>query len=370
MNEYSVKFEADVQRQFERYHLPLKCDVDGRLFEVIDWSLDGVGINTGEYNFAIDSIHAIKLKFPFEGYNFDIEMTAKVIYTNDNGRTGLRYDNVGVDQMRLMRYVRDSVLKGEMLSVGEIIDLNRRAAEVKPRTSGPGNSRSIGERVSSFFSRLFGFTLVAALCLGLIGFVISSVYQRMAVIPATSAFVTTDLTPFYAPISGIVTFVATGQVEVGQPLATIQPATGLSQTIMASCSCVIEETAIAPDTQTNAGDQLLTLRAAQAPTYIMAMVPSGALTDLYRGTTVDIELVDGTRIVGGTITNIPNLTVDSIGKDLAVRIDVGADPAGAQVGQPATVRFYRSVKMPGEELIESARAWAANLYSSLTGSAA
>lgn len=370
MNEFSVKFEADVQRQFERYQLPLKCEIDGRLFEVIDWSLDGVGLNSGNYSIPVDSIHAIKLIFPFEGYNFEIEMTAKVIYTNENGRTGLQYDKVAIDQMRLMRYVRDSVLKGEMLAIGEIIDLNRRAAEVAPRKKKSAVKLSAGERVSSFFSRLFGFLLVTAVCLAVIGFLVSSLYQRMAVIPATSAFVTADLTPFYAPISGIVTFVAAGEVEVGQPLATIQPATGLSQTIMSSCACVIEDIAFTINTQANAGDQLLTLRAAQASPYILAMVPSGALADLYRGASVEIDLVDGTHIVGGSVADIPNLTVDNIDKDVAVRIDVGVATTDALVGQPATVRFYRSVKVPGLDLFESARVWVMNLYSNVSGSLA
>jgi alginate biosynthesis protein Alg44 len=40
-----ISYEAELQRQHPRYRLPMKATIEGREYDVHDWSMNGFAIN-------------------------------------------------------------------------------------------------------------------------------------------------------------------------------------------------------------------------------------------------------------------------------------------------------------------------------------
>ncbi|HEY4203186.1 MAG TPA: PilZ domain-containing protein [Devosiaceae bacterium] len=337
MNENFVKFEADVQRQHARYQLPLRCTIGNQTFKVLDWSVAGIGISAPGANLPEDSIQDIKLEFPFVGSSFSLDMKARVRYSRPvDGRTGLQYVEVTPEQMRLMRYVLDGHLSGELVAMDDVLDIQKRPVEARARRDG---SAAKAGGVSAL-GTLVRLALVAIVTVGLLWFIASSIYQRVAVINPASAAIASDATPVYASADGMVTYIAKGSVATGQPAATIL-VNGQSVTIPASCDCVVED-AVAENTPVKANSRLLSLRSPDTKTFAVAMVDRAQLLDVYQGVTADVQLADGRTITGAPLLDLPSVSTGDSAAQVPVRIDLGAAATGVTVGQPANVKFFRT----------------------------
>lgn len=344
MNQLSpIRFEADEQRQHARYKLPLRVVIDGKAYECLDWSVAGIGIATPRRRFEPETVQDLKLIFPFGGMDLALEMKGEARYSSTEiSRTGFRFVEVDAEQQRLLRYVLDSLLSGEIVPTAEILDLQKRALEAKPRSS------KEAAEPKTFFGRLAGSVgsiirsvLATLIIVALVAFVGSSILQRIAVIPAQSGYVDIDLTPVVAGVSGTVTNVASGEVAAGQPVATILTANGNSQTQLSPCDCLIETVLIAADTQVGVGDTIALMQPVGQRPYVVALVDRSTVVDLMRGVSVQVELFDRTIINGATITALPKLTGENPEAPVEVSVDVGDAADSLPVGQAVLVRFIR-----------------------------
>lgn len=345
MNQISpIKFEADEQRQHARYKLPLRVVIDGKAYDCIDWSVAGIGIATPRKRFEPDSVQEIRLIFPFSGMDFALEMKAEVRYSSTEiGRTGFKYVEVTDDQQRLLRYILEAHLSGDVVTAGEVLDLQRRAVEAKPRSvKGVEKPKTLLGRLAGSTGSILRSALATLIIVVLIAFVGSSIVQRIAVIPAQSGFASIDLNPVLAGVSGTVTNIASGNVSTGQPVATILTANGNSQTQLSTCDCSIETASVAVDTQVRVGDTIALLRPVGQKPYVVALVSRAAVVDLMRGVTVQVELFDGTILNGATISALPKLTGADPEAPVPVAINVGDNADKLAVGQAVQVRFIRN----------------------------
>jgi alginate biosynthesis protein Alg44 len=134
-----VTFEADAQRQHQRYKLPLKCIIDGYRYSCFDWSVGGAGVATGRTVLPEFQNFPIELEFPFDHFVISIKQMAQVRYCDtDKGRTGLQYVSPTEANLRFFRYIRDAYINGDLVAGNEVIDFSSRMIE--PRNRKKGNS--------------------------------------------------------------------------------------------------------------------------------------------------------------------------------------------------------------------------------------
>ncbi len=343
-----VKFEADVQRQHARYKLPLKCVIDGYRYNCLDWSVGGIGVATGKTVLPELKTFPVDLEFPFSGFVFTLRVDAQVRYCDPvKGRTGFQYMSLTEEQLRFLRYVRDSHLTGEVVTLNDVLDISGRSVDHRSRKKDFDlHDRSPAHRFKAVTKRTLRIALPAILGLGVLLFLWGSLYQKLWTFRADEALVTIDSAAVIAPSDGVVTNIVTnGTVKAGDPVATILPtANNRSITVLARCDCIIQDVEAALDSQVRAGERLLSLSAQTAKPHVVAMVDYSQALRLYKGARVLVELPDGERISNAAIRNLPKLTNTDLqsGNRIPINVDVGDADLSAIVGTPVTVRFVQS----------------------------
>lgn len=339
MNMSVVSFEADEQRQHARYKLPLKCVIDQHRYSSIDWSLGGVGVATGSATFEEGKVLPLQLQIPLDSFDVLLPVKAEVRHSSaETGRTGFKYVDTSAAAQRMLRYIHDSYISGEIVEGNDLLDFAKRASgdvKLRPRKSAeaaPGASK---------VRQAVGIVATLALSLALAAFLASSLYQRLWVFEADSAVVTVDTTPVLAPANGIITNIVTGPVKSGERILTVLTESGQSTSVVASCDCVAESTGPAVDTQVKVGAQVLGLRNADAKPHVVAMVDRSHLMALYNAPHVSVDLPQGTVLHDVTVSQLPKVSEQSAATSdrVAVRIDLGGHDLSSAIGTPASVRF-------------------------------
>ena len=343
MNQEFIRLEGDVLRRHASYKLPLTCVIDGQRYQVSEWSVAGVVLRDASSSLEINKLYNITLVFPFDGYDFALELQAMAEFID--GRWELHYASPTPSQITLFRYILDSYLTGELVTAGEILDIRRRDEAASPAKPSSKRAQLTGwQRTTGFVGRALWLLVIAVLIVGLASFVTGSIAQRMSLISTESAMVTVDTIPAFAMEAGIVTNLAVGSVKQGQPLATIMTASRNSATVFSPCDCLVTDSFVAVGASVGAGQRLALLQDASAEPYVIAWIDRSHVLDLYRGVTAQVELADGQSLRGLALKELPLVTQDKVkGGDLVpVKITLPEATEGLTSGEPVIVRFLRA----------------------------
>ncbi|MBQ0822443.1 PilZ domain-containing protein [Microvirga terrae] len=338
-----ITHEAEVQRQHPRYRIPVRCIYNGSQVSVVDVSVGGIGLRTGAIDAKPGRVLDLTLVFPFSGYELSLPINAEVRYiTDEHSRIGLRFVDVSPRQHNLLRFILDAYLSGEVVDAGDILDVSSRRNEGKtrevPQRAAPQGLRA---HLSHHGRTVAGYVGIGALTLFLLGFIGMGLFERMYIIPAQSALITTDLVTVPAPSNGQVTFVATGsEVKAGEPLLTIQGPQGNSIVIDSPCNCVVQARYSRAANFVREGAPILALREKTSTPYVTASISHDQLLRFYRGASAVIEYSDGTRVRENRIERLPTLVGEAASSGpFLVKLAPGRDLDMSTIGQPVSVVF-------------------------------
>ncbi len=343
-----VTFEADAQRQHQRYKLPLKCIIDGYRYSCFDWSVGGAGVATGRTVLPEFQSFPIELEFPFDDFVISIKQMAQVRYCDTvKGRTGLQYVAPTEANLRFFRYIRDAYINGDLVAGNEVIDFSSRMIEPRNRKKEtPPVALTPRQRFKTTAARAIRICATACAGIVLLMFLWSALYDRLWTFRAEESLVAINSSSITSPADGVVTNIVThGAVKAGEPVATILPATnGQSVTVFSRCDCVVQDVGAALDSQVRAGEQLLSLSMQNVKPHVVAMVDYEQALRLYQGARVLVELPNGGSIDDAQIRELPRLSSSDLtsGSKIAVNIDVGGAELDSIVGAPVVVRFVQA----------------------------
>jgi len=337
-----VKFEADEQRQHARYKLPLKCVIEQHRYEAVDFSVAGIGVATGTAVLQKGKVVPIQLQFPFDGFEFSLNLKAEVCYSDPvNGRSGFKYVELTDSNVRILRYILDSYLSGELLMINELLDFSRRSVDVRGRSKAKDKvATTFGRRAGHALRRSLNITATTVLSLAVLLALFGGLYQKLWIFEATSAIVSIDSVPVVAPSDGVLTNLVTGPVKSGERIATILTGTGQSVSVVSPCDCIADKSAIDVDAQVRNGQQLLSLQASGATPHITALVERSHVMDLYKGVDISVALPQGKVVKKATILELPKLDETELAGNSPVPVKIALEGVRADVvGAPADVRF-------------------------------
>lgn len=338
-----IAHEAEVQRQHPRYRIPIRCIYNGTQISVVDVSVGGIGLRAGSFEVKPGRVLDLTLVFPFSGYELTLPINAEVRYiAEEHSRIGLRFVDVSPRQHNLLRFILDAYLAGEVVDAGDVLDVASRRNE--------GKTREVPKRPQpqGFFAQLThhgrsaaGYIGIGAVTMLLLGFLGMGIFQRMYIIPAQTALITTDLVTVPAPSNGQITFIATGnEVKAGEPLLTIQGPQGNSVVIDSPCNCVVQTRYSRTSNFVREGAPILTLREKTSTPYITASIPYDQLLRFYRGASAVIEYADGTRVREDQIERLPSLVNETASTGpFLVKLAPGRELEMSTIGQPVSVAF-------------------------------
>ncbi len=339
----AMTYEAELQRQHPRYRLPMRARIDGRIYQVHDWSMNGFAIDAKGFTAGKKVI--ADLTIPFSSYEFSLtDVPSEVLYSTDPmGRTSFVFLTLEDGQMSLLQYVTDAILSGEVVRAGDVLDVARRTDLVKSKQVPPPPRLSTAARIAQLGRRAAATAGVAAIGAALIAFLSANVYDELYVVRPESAAVTAKTVNVAAPSIGRITFLnEKREVSFGEPLMTVNPAVGNPITVESPCDCVQVDQRFANGDFVRTGDPVVRLMRADAPIVVSATVGDNQLMSLYGVETASLVYSDGTSVGEAEILWLPGkggTQADLPREPLTVLLAPKKALSPEMIGQPVEVKF-------------------------------
>ncbi len=190
-----ITHEAEVQRQHVRLQLPLSILIRGIASEVLDWSNSGLAFATAPYRVqqitftAGDTLDAT-LVFAFGGFTLHVPVLCEVRHLNsDASRIGCRFHGMNERNLSIMQYLVSAYIGGDLVQVGDLLDVAARNNFTTPRTPPSQSTLSPGERQKLQLKRTMYKSAIALASILLLFYCLFSIFERMYVVHATLATV-------------------------------------------------------------------------------------------------------------------------------------------------------------------------------------
>lgn len=326
--------ESEAQRQFARVRMPAKLFVklDGTTvkFPIEDMSAGGFGIKLGNEGLRRGQVYNGRLVFRIDGFDLavDVEFVPRN-FTGNDGRCGCEFQNLGANEVSVLRYLITSFLSGELVSAGDVLNTLSRENFTKAR-------KSKGSQALGFFASARAMVVsLVMMTVGLIAvaFIGYQLWQIYFVTTAESAMVASENVPVRLPKDAkVTTLVEAGdQVEAGQAIASfdapmlsyvndlvgngnytveqIEELLGQSVrgTLTSPCDCKVLNMLPAEDQYMSKGEKLAVLAPTDASAHVIARFNFEDGGDLEEGQSVTLRMPGGNTQTG----RIESLFVDS-----------------------------------------------------------
>jgi len=326
--------ESEAQRQFARVRIPAKLFVklDGTTvrFPIEDMSAGGFGIKLGNEGLRRGQVYNGRLVFRIDGFDLavDVEFVPRNLTGND-GRCGCEFQNLGANEVSVLRYLITSFLSGELVSAGDVLNTLSRENFTKAR-------KGKGSQALGFFASARAMVVsLVMMAVGLIAvaFIGYQLWQIYFVTTAESAMVASENVPVRLPKDAkVTTLVEAGdQVEAGQAIASfdapmlsyvndlvgngnytveqIEELLGQSVrgTLTSPCDCKVLNMLPAKDQYMSKGEKLAVLAPTDASAHVIARFNFEDGGDLEEGQAVTLRMSGGDTQTG----RIESLFVDS-----------------------------------------------------------
>jgi len=345
--EKAIVHEAEVQRQHARYRLPVQVQFGDQTWDVLDWSVGGFAIALPSIEVGLQRIISFRMIFPLEDYDIVMPVQAEVRYIDrERARIGLRFVNTTPRQVSVLRYIIDAFLSGELVSLGDVMDVTARSHEAPSRAIPQREMPTtlLGRAVAAVRSGA-GYVLVGGTTLLLAAFVFNAVYERLFVSRPITSTISVDTITIAAPVTGQVEVVASGADLVpGQPAVAVRDWNQKQFFVEAKCGCPIVERVAEVGSTIQEGAIVLRAAVVGSKPYVRVVVDDETLIRLRSGATARIEYSDGTTTAVNLGEHPPTaLGVAPIPGSAAtaavVAIDAGRDLPLDLYGVPVRVRF-------------------------------
>ena len=288
-----IVHEAEVHRQHIRLKIPIQAEVDGIRYQVDDWSVGGIGVESVMTSRRPGERFPVKLIFVFEEFDMTMRLDARMVYVDqDHGRFGCAFQGVTQQQMEVFRYLVDAYLSGEVVSAGDILQVRTREGAAPTRLQAAydpyGGNQPWGARLRRY-AALAGFGLAG---LALLGLVALGIKNRYFAAISTTASVEAPTVPVRAPIAGrFVAALQPGQtVPADSALGMIHGLDGSVASLDSPCDCVVLELFGLSGQHYLVGEPLMVLIDADRPLMVRAQLPLAEIERLEVGDRAEIRV--------------------------------------------------------------------------------
>jgi hypothetical protein len=192
----SIAHEAEVQRQHVRLQLPISILIRGIASEVLDWSNSGVAFATAPYRvqqitFTASDVVDANLVFAFGGFTLNVPILCEVRHINSDGsRVGCRFHGMNERNLSIMQYLVSAYIGGDLVQVGDLLDVVSRKNFTTPRTPPSESTLSPEQRRALHRKRKLYTATLALMSVLLVLYCVFSIFERLYVVHAKAATVT------------------------------------------------------------------------------------------------------------------------------------------------------------------------------------
>ena len=198
-----IVHETEVHRQHVRLKIPIQVEIDGIRYQVDDWSIGGLAVESVMTSRKPDEKFSVRLIFPFEEFEMTMRREARMVYVDQgHGRFGCDFLAVSERHAEVLRYLVDAYLAGEVVSAGDILQARARGNTAHRPLSG-GVRAGADERAAARHPALSAPMRRSALAgLALLAVVAFGIWERYFAIEVLTATIEAPVVEVRAPIAG------------------------------------------------------------------------------------------------------------------------------------------------------------------------
>ncbi len=189
----NIVHEAEVQRQHMRVQLPIKIELNSNIYEVADWSHQGIAIYVKpliSHNIELKqgTILNLKLHYDFNGFSLVMPIKCEVRHlSSDGSKAGCRFNDLDERSASLLQYLVSAYVAGDMVHVGDVLDVvSRKNFTTARKLPASTVTKKTARKMVNFVAfALIGIALAAYCFMG--------IYERIYVVKASFAAIVPNL---------------------------------------------------------------------------------------------------------------------------------------------------------------------------------
>lgn len=303
--------EAEAQRQHIRISLPASIHINGINYPLADWSVGGISIlpANGQLPSGVTEGSNIDgvLQFQFDGFALSIPAKMEAGFVRHD-KIGCKFNSMDRNQRSVMQYLVTAYTSGELVNAGDLLDVVARNNMTKPRNVPDPyaglTSSEIAKQKTIKGIKTGAVALISAL---LLAYILSSVYERLYIVKATSAQVAAQMMTVDSPSGGKIYYapiLPDMKVKTGQPLLSVTSLSGESYTVDSPCDCIVKKRLLENNRLVRKGEPALELVRPDARAYVEAYIPHKEAVKLSVQQQVMMALPGHDEYLRGTISII------------------------------------------------------------------
>jgi mannuronan synthase len=307
MMQPQIVHESEVHRQHIRLKIPIQVEIDGVRYQVDDWSLGGLGVESVITSRQPGERFSVRLIFPFEEFEMIMRLDARMVYVDqEHGRFGCAFTGMTKEHAEIFRYLVDAFLAGEVVSAGDILQVRARDNTALARIQPVYQPRLEDDSWPVRVRRYGAFAAFGAAGLALLALIFLGLKERYFTIETNSAVIEAPVVEIRAPVAGrFISALASGErVFDGTLLGTVQALDGTIVTLESPCDCLVLEQLALSGQHYQVGDDLLALIRAEQPLAVRAQLALEQAERLEIGDRAEIRLPGRAEPLHGQVERI------------------------------------------------------------------
>jgi len=268
-----IVHEAEVTRQYARYKIPAKVEIDGKIYVVDNWSLGGLAIKNAPKEFCEHIHKKAKMLFKFDTFqtvvdNLDIEFIC-------NGKNpegdffpllGARFHNLEDNQISILNNIITAYINGDIITQEDIL-----YAATKNITYQKKQKKEISRKKADLVLIFIYLTIFSLL--SFLGYI---AYYRTYVVEAINGYIDANITVIRSPYLSYIEFTKPYEInqsiEENETVAIARFVDGTIQPVLSPISGTIFKLNMISGEFRNTGEPIMTILNKNAQIYIKARI--------------------------------------------------------------------------------------------------
>lgn len=298
-----IMHEAEITRQYARYKIPAKIEIDSVKYTLLDWSISGCAIEGLPQKYCDENIcRNAKVIFKFDDFitivdNVSLDFICSERKGSESTIAGGRFQNLNAAQIAIFNQIITAYLSGDILTEDDILH-----AVTKQITYPKKIEKKIDRKKADKLLIVIYLTLFI-----LVSFLLFVAYQRIFIVQTLNAYVDTNLTAIRSPYPSYIKFTQKltkgDNVDVNETIALAYFVGGGVQAIHPPVQGTVYKVNVLDKQFRNTAEPICMIIPKNAKTYIVAHLDHKKFQKISLGDIAKVWLNNG-QIIEAKITAI------------------------------------------------------------------
>jgi len=279
-----IVHEAEITRQHARFKIPAKIEIDGKIYNLKDWSLSGCSIIDLPEKYI--KKHVIgKMIFKFDQFETVIDnLKIECLYKKDN-YVGCRFTDLTPQQIAILNQIITAYINGDIITQDDIITAVTKIQMYPKKTK----IDKVERKKTIAILILIFFTLAIILI-----FLSYIIYKKIFIVESVNGYVDSNITTLRAPYPSFIKFQKQykldDNISQGETIATAHLVGGGITRIVSPVNGKIFKIFIHDQEYRDTGEPILSVIDNNASQFILAAIYSKDIKKIKIGYIVKIIL--------------------------------------------------------------------------------